>query len=161
MGVPIVLFTTENNPHTSSHHVASFPNGILGYIISVLFECASVVSLTLHFIHNQFSHLQISLHSFTSYINPPISPPPSTSSLHNLLPHRPSHLALGHPFLYLYAHPKLFFIYLVIVKILYFQHFLSFLSSPLTTFFFWKFNPCHPWLGHPLSFTHYDIVHKP
>jgi hypothetical protein len=26
------------------------------------FDCTSAVSLTLHFIHNQFSHLQISLH---------------------------------------------------------------------------------------------------
>jgi hypothetical protein len=80
------------------------------------FDCTSAVSLTLHFIHNQFSHLHISLHSFTSYRNLPMGPPPSTSSPHNLCPHRPSHLALGHPFLYLYTHPKLFFIHLVIVK---------------------------------------------
>jgi hypothetical protein len=125
------------------------------------FDCTSTVSLTLHFIHNQFSHLQISLHSFTSYRNPPMGPPPSTSSPRNLRPHRPSHLALGHPFLYLYTHPKLFFIYLVIVKSLCFQHLLSFLLSPLMTFFFWQSNPCLPWLGHSLSSTHVDIVHKP
>jgi hypothetical protein len=102
----------------------------------VQFDCTSAVSLTLHFIHNQFSHLQISLHSFTSYRNPPMGPPPSTSSPHNLCPHRPSHLALGHPFLYLHTYPKLFFIHLVIVQSLCFQHLHSFLLSPLATFFF-------------------------
>jgi hypothetical protein len=66
------------------------------------FDCISAVSLTPCFIHNQFSHLQISLHSFTSYINPPMGPPPSTNSPHNLRPHRPSQLTLGNPFLYLY-----------------------------------------------------------
>jgi hypothetical protein len=60
-----------------------------------------------------------------------MGPPPSTSSPRNLCPHRPSHLALGHPFLYLYTHPKLFFIHLVIVKSLCFQHLHSFC--------------CHPW----------------
>jgi hypothetical protein len=125
------------------------------------FDCTSAVSLTLHFIHNQFSHLQISFHSFTSYRNPPMEPPPSTISPHTLHPHRPSHLALGHPFLYLYTHPQLFFIYLVIVKSLCFQHLLRFLSSPLTTFFFQQGNPCFPWLGHSLSSTHVDIIHKP
>jgi hypothetical protein len=125
------------------------------------FDCTSTVSLTLHFIHNQFSHLQITLHSFTSYRNPPMGPPPSTSSPRNLCPHRPSHLALGHPFLYLYTHPKLFFIHLVIVKSLCFQHLLRFLLSPFMTFFFWQSNPCLPWLGNSLSSTHVDIIHKP
>jgi hypothetical protein len=108
------------------------------------FDCTSKLSLTPHFIHNQFSHLQISLHSFTSYRNPPMGRPPSTSSLHNLCPHKPSHLAPRHLFLYLYTHPKLFFIYFVIVKILCFQHLLSFFSSPLMNFFSWQCNPCHP-----------------
>jgi hypothetical protein len=80
------------------------------------FDCTSVVSLTLHFIHHQFYHLQSSFHSFTSYKNPPMGPPPSTSSPCNLHPHRPIHIAPGHPFLYLYTHPKLFFIYLVIIQ---------------------------------------------
>jgi hypothetical protein len=53
-------------------------------------------------------------------------PPPSTYFPCNLYPHRPSHVELGHPFLYLYAHPQLFFIYLVIVQNLCFQPFLSF-----------------------------------
>jgi hypothetical protein len=125
------------------------------------FDCTSAVSLTLHFIHNQFSHLQIVLHSFTSYINPPMGPPPSTSSPRNLFPHRPIHLALGHPFMYLHTYTKLFFIHLVIVQSLCFQHLHSFLLSPLATFFFWQRNPCHPWLGNLLSPTLVGIIHKP
>jgi hypothetical protein len=136
MGISIVLRISENKPHTPSHHFASFPTRVPCYLISVLFECTSAISLTLHFIHNHFSHLQITLHSFTSYRNPPMGPPPSTISPHHLHPHRPSHLTLGHPFLYMYIHPKLFFIYLLIVKILCFHHLLIFLSSPLTTLFF-------------------------
>jgi hypothetical protein len=154
MGVLIVLRIFENQPHTLSPHFSSFPNGLPGYLIMVLFDCTSVVSLTFHFIHNQFSHLQISLHSFTSYRNPPMGPPPSTSSPHNLRPHRPSHLALGHPFLYLHTYPKLFFIHLVIVQSLCFQHLHSFLLSPLATFLFRQSNPCRPWLGN--SFTFYS-----
>jgi hypothetical protein len=124
------------------------------------FDCTSAVSLTLHFIHNHFSHLQISFHSFIPYRNPTMGPPPPTSSPRNLCPHRPSHLALGHPFLYLYTHPKLLFIHSVIVKSLCFHHLLRFLWSPLTTFFFWKRNPCRPWLGNSLSSAHIDIAHK-
>jgi hypothetical protein len=83
------------------------------------FDYASAVSLTPHFIHSQFSHLQISLHLFTSYRNPPMGPPPSTSSPHNLRPHRPSHMTSGHPFLYLHTYPKLFLIHLVIIQSLF------------------------------------------
>jgi hypothetical protein len=122
MGVPIVLRIFENKTHTPSHYFARFPNGLPCYLISILFDCTSAVSLTLHFVHNQFSHLHVVFHSFPSYRNPPMGPPPSTSSLRNLFPHMPSHLALGHLFLYLYTHPKLLFIYLVIVKILCFQN---------------------------------------
>ena len=114
------------------------------------FDCTPAVSLTFHFIHNQFSHLYIVLHYFTLYRNPPMGAPPSTSSPRKFHPHRPSHLTLGHPFLYLYTHLKLFFIYLVIVKSVCFQHLLIFFLSPLTTFFFWKRNPCLLWLGHTL-----------
>ena len=45
-----------------------------------------------------------------------MGPPPSTSYPCTMHPYRPSHIALGHPFLYLYTHPKLFFIYLVHCK---------------------------------------------
>jgi hypothetical protein len=161
MGVSIVSRISKNKPHIPSHHFSRFPNRFPGYLILVLFDCTSIVSLTLHFTHNQFSHLHIFLHSFPSYKNSPMDPPPSTNSLHKLCPHRPSHCALGHLFLYLYTHSKLFFIYLVIVKSLHFHHFFIFLSSPLTTFFSWKSNPCHPWLGNLLSFFHCDIIHKP
>jgi hypothetical protein len=54
--------------------------------------------------------------SSTSYRNPPMGPPPSTNSPSKLRPNRPNHITLGHPFLYLYTHPKLFFIYLVNCK---------------------------------------------
>jgi hypothetical protein len=54
--------------------------------------------------------------SSTSYRNPTMGPPPSTDSPRKLHPNRPNHIALGHPFLYLYTHPKLFFIYLIHCK---------------------------------------------
>jgi hypothetical protein len=109
--------------------------------------CASTVSLTLHFIQKKFSHLQIVLHSLTSYRNPPMGPPPSTSSPRNLRPHRPSHLTLGHLFLYLYTHPKLFFIHLVIVKSLFFQYFHSFLIVALGDLLFLARQPMSPLVG--------------
>jgi hypothetical protein len=52
--------------------------------------------------------------------------PPSTYFPRNLCPHRPSHLTLGHPFLYLHTCPKLFFIHLVIVQNLCFQFYIVF-----------------------------------
>jgi hypothetical protein len=161
MGVLIVLRIFENHRILLLLIFLAFPMDSQVISSWFMFDCASTVSLTLHFLHNQFSHLQIVLHSFTSYRNPPMGPPPSTRSPRNLRPHRPSHLALGHPFLYLYTHPKLFFIHLVIVKNLCLQHLHSFLLSPLATFFSWKRNPCHPWLGHSLSSTPVDIIHKP
>jgi hypothetical protein len=36
MGVPIVLCTSENEPHTYSHHIARFPTGLPGSIIPFL-----------------------------------------------------------------------------------------------------------------------------
>jgi hypothetical protein len=62
--------------------------------------------------------------------------PPSTYFPSNLRPHRPCHIALGHPFLYLYTSPNLFFTHLVIVQNICFQPLHSFLSSPLATLFF-------------------------
>jgi hypothetical protein len=44
------------------------------------FDYTFTVSLTFHFIHNQFYRLQISLHSFTSYRNPPMGPSQSNPS---------------------------------------------------------------------------------
>jgi hypothetical protein len=118
------------------------------------FDSTFSVSLTLHFIHSQFSHLQVALHSFTSYRSPPMEPPPSTIFPHTLCPHKPNHLTFRHPFLYMHTYPKLFFIHLVIVQSLCFQHLLIFLLSPLATFLFRHNNPHHPWLGH--SFKSYS-----
>jgi hypothetical protein len=77
----------------------------------------------LYSIMNPPFHPQISfpLYKFpsispTSYKNPPMGAPPSTSSPRKLCPNRPNHIPFGHPFLYLYTHPKLFFIYLVLCK---------------------------------------------
>jgi hypothetical protein len=119
------------------------------------FACTSAVSLTIHFIHSQFAHLQISRHSFTSYRNPPMGPPSSTRSPHNLHPHRPSHISLGHPFLYLYTHPKLFFIHLVILESLCFHPLHSFLLSPLANFIFQQKKPMSPLVGAFIIFYSY------
>jgi hypothetical protein len=78
-----------------------------------------------------------------------MGPPISTSSPRKLHPNRPNHLALGHPFQYLYTHPKLFFIHLVIVKSLCFQHLHIFLSSPLVNFLE---NATHVTLGWGISY---------
>jgi hypothetical protein len=72
---------------------------------------------------------------------------------------RPSHLTLGHPFLYLHSCPNLFFILLIIVQTL-FPHFHSFLLSPLATFLFRQRNPCHPWLGNFSLPNINDTIHK-
>jgi hypothetical protein len=83
----------------------------------------------------------------------PWGPHPPPVLFHNLHPNRPSHLSLGHPFLYLYTQPKLFFISLVIVKILCFQHLLSFFSSPLMTFFSLETQPMSPLVGASTLFS--------
>jgi hypothetical protein len=90
-----------------------------------------------------------------------MGPPTSTFFPSNLHPHQPSHLALGHLFLYLHSYPKLFFIHLVIVQNLCFLHFNSFMLSPLVTFLFRQRNPCRPWLGNFSTPTFVDIIHKP
>jgi hypothetical protein len=76
-----------------------------------------------------------------------MGPPPSISSPSKLCPNRPNHFALGHPFLYLYTHPQLFFIHLVLVKSLCFQHLPIFLSPPLATFLPFLENATHVTLG--------------
>jgi hypothetical protein len=65
-------------------------------------------------------------------------------SFTNLVPNIPSHLSLGNP--YMYTQPRLFFISLVIVKRLCFQHIHSFFVVILNGLLFpWKINPCrHP-----------------
>jgi hypothetical protein len=139
----------------------AFPKGLPGNLITV--------------------HVWLCLHSI---INPPFHPPsvcPSkdcppfiyliqkptygSPTLHlfstQLAPSLASHLALGHPFLYLHTYPNLFFIHLVIVQNLCFQHLHSFLLLPLATFFFRQSNPSHPSFGHFSPPTRIDIIHKP
>jgi hypothetical protein len=151
-----------NQPHTPSPHFASFPTGLPNYLFKVLFFIAPPqyhepsISFTISFPLCKFPFI-----SPTSYRNPPMGPPPSTSSPRKLRPNWPNHITLGHPFLYLYTHPKLFFIYLVHCKNPLFP---AFTSPFVATFddllpFFGKRKPCHPWLGYSLSSTPVDIVH--
>jgi hypothetical protein len=106
LGVLVVLHS-ENEPHTSSHHIASLPlmdsqSYCFGYI-----RCTSASSLTLHFIQHQFPICKYILHSSTWYRNPPMGPPPFISQLlQTCAPSRPSHTSLGHPFLYVYYQPN-------------------------------------------------------
>jgi hypothetical protein len=52
------------------------------------------------------------------------------------MPTQAHHITLGHPFLYLYTSPQLFVIYCTNAFI--FSHYITFLSSPLATYFhFW------------------------
>jgi hypothetical protein len=50
------------------------------------FDCTPAAPFTIHFIHRQFAHLQISLHTFLYYKNPPMGPQPSTFFLNQLEP---------------------------------------------------------------------------
>jgi hypothetical protein len=160
MGFPIVLCTSEIEPHTSSHHISIFPNGLLGHIISVLLTTPQQdhypsISCTISFPIYRLSSIHL-----PNTETHPWGPHPPPVLFHNLHPNMPIHLSLGHPFLYLYTQPKLFFIYLI-SKILCFQHLLIFFIISLDGLLLsWKRNPCHPWLGNPLYF-HTDIVHKP
>jgi hypothetical protein len=70
--------------------------------------------------------------------------PPSTNSPYNLCPHRPSHLALGHPFLYMYSYPTLFFIYLVIVQSLLFPTFTYIIFVTFSDLLFLEKKPLSP-----------------
>jgi hypothetical protein len=136
MGVLIVLCTSENETNTSSHHISIFLNGLPCHIISVLltappqYHYPSISSIT-SFPINKFSSIH-STHTETHLWGP--HPPPVLFL--NLSPHKPSHLSLGHLFLHLYTQPKLFFIYLVIVKILCFQHLLIFFVITLDDLLF-------------------------
>jgi hypothetical protein len=136
MGVSIVLHHVTNQPHTPPHF-DSFPNGIPDYLFMVLFLTATPqyhkpsISSTISFPINKFPFI-----SPTSYRNPPMGPPPSTSSPSELCPTWDNHITLGHPFLYLYTYPKLFFIYCTNAFVS--SSYINFLSSPLATFFpFW------------------------
>jgi hypothetical protein len=123
MGVSIVLHHVVNQPHTPSPHFASFPTGLPTYLFKVLFFTAPPqyhepsISSTISFPLCKFPFI-----SPTSYRNPPMGPPPSTSSPSKLCPTQANHITSGHPFLYLHTHPKLFFIFWYIVKSLCFQH---------------------------------------
>jgi hypothetical protein len=147
MGVPIVLHHVMNQPHTPSPHFASSPNGLPDYLFAVLFLTATPqyhepsISSTISFPICKFPFI-----SLTSYRNPPMGPPPCTSSPSKLCPTRANHITLGHPFLYLYTSPKLFFIHCTNAFVS--SSYITFLSSPLATFFpFWKTQPMSPLVG--------------
>jgi hypothetical protein len=159
MGVPIVLHCVVNQPHTSSPHFSSFTKWNPIVISSRFsFECTSVVSLTLHFIHSQFSQPQKSLHSIYLIQKPSHGAPTSTSFPSTLCPHWLNHITLGHLFLYLYTHPKLFFINYKNPLFPEFTYLFIVTFGDLLPFF-GKRNPYHPWLGHSLSYTPVDIIH--
>jgi hypothetical protein len=103
MEVLIVLHHVVNQPHTLSPHFAIFPTKLPDYCFKVLFLIAP-----------------------SQYHEPPISSTislPSANFLSFHLPHTRTHspsklcptqanrITMGHPFLYLYTHPQLFFIY--------------------------------------------------
>ena len=148
MGVAIVLCTVENKPHVSSHHFAIFPNGLLGYLISVLFDCTFAVSLTLHFIHNQFSHLQISLH-FIYLIQKPTHWAPNLHQFSKQTAPSPAQpYYIGAPiFVFVHSSQIILYSFDKIVKSLCFQHLHNFLLSPLATFFFLEKQPMSSLVG--------------
>jgi hypothetical protein len=112
MGDPIVLHHVANQPHTHSPHFASFSTELPDYLFKVIFFTAPPwyhepsISSTISFPICKFPFI-----SPTSYKNPPMGPPPSTNTPRKFCPTKASHITLGHPFLYFYTYPKLFFIY--------------------------------------------------
>jgi hypothetical protein len=125
------------------------------------FDCASAVSLTLHFIHNQFSHLQNCL-PFIYLIQKPTNGAPTLHQFSTqLAPSQAKPYCTGAP-IFVSVHSSHIIIYLFgNCKNTFFQHLHSFFLSPLATFFFWKSNPCRSWFGNSLYYTHVDIIHKP
>jgi hypothetical protein len=161
MGVPIVLRMFENQPHTPSPHIASLTHGLPGYFFTIL----------------------IGLHP-RSIISPPFHPtsvfPSVNSPSFIYLIQRPTHGA-PHPPPVPYTTCALigqailhwgtrFCICTLIPNYLFiWQLYKAFVSSIYIAFCrhlwrpssFGKRNPCRSWLGHPLSSTPVDIVHKP
>jgi hypothetical protein len=83
----------------------------------------------------------------TLYRNPPMGPTPFISFSRQFFPPWGTHFTLGHPFLYLYIYPqKLFIIYYLLYKHLYFQslHSFSFIVGDLISF-------CHTQPMSPLA----------
>jgi hypothetical protein len=85
--------------------------------------------------------------SLTSYRNPPMGPPPSTSSPSKLCPTRANHITLGHPFLYLYTYPKII-LYLLYKRLCFQQlHYLFVVTFGDLLPFFGKTQPMSPLVG--------------
>jgi hypothetical protein len=160
MGVPIVLHSVANQPHTPSPHFASFPTGLPDYLFKVLFFTAppqyhkpsisSTISLPIY----KFPFI-----SPTSYRNPPMGPPPYTSFSEQIVPYSSNPCHIGAP-VSVFVHLSQVILYLL-YKGLCFQHlhylFVVIFGALLP--FFGKRNPCRPWLGHSLSATFIDITH--
>jgi hypothetical protein len=161
MGVPIVLHHVANQPHTPSPHFASFPNGLPDYLFMVLFLPAPPqyhepsISSTITLPICKFPFI-----SFTSYRNPPMGPPPSTSSPSTLRPTWANHFTLGHPFLYLYTFPNNI-LYLLYKRLLFPAVILPFFVVTSGDLFFVlaKTQPMSPLVGAPL--TIYPYRHRP
>jgi hypothetical protein len=97
-----------------------------------------------------------------------MGPPTSTSSPRKMRPNQPKHITLGHPFLYLYTHPKLFFInckrplfpaftYLFVIT---FDDFLPFLENATHVTLGWG-TPYHLLLLTSSIYSEYPTGHLP
>jgi hypothetical protein len=74
----------ESATYSFSSFFLAYPTDSQGTSSSFYFNCTPATSFTIHFLHRQFSHLQISLHTFPYYRNPPMGPQPSTCFFTNL-----------------------------------------------------------------------------
>jgi hypothetical protein len=97
MGFPIVLCTFEIEPHTYSHHISSFPNGLLGHIILVLLTTPQQdrypsISCTISFPIYRLSSIHL-----PNTKTHPWGPHPPPVLFHNLCPNMPIHLFTGAP----------------------------------------------------------------
>jgi hypothetical protein len=157
MGVPIVLHHVANQPHTPPHF-SSFPNELPDYLFTVLFlDCTFAVSCTLHFIHNQFAHLQISLH-FTYLIQKPIHGAPTLHQFSEKIvpyPGQPYHI--GAPVSIFVHLSQNYFLFIVqtplfpVVTLPFCRH----LWRPSSLF--WPMQPMSPLVGELLTLD--DIIH--
>jgi hypothetical protein len=125
------------------------------------FDCASALSLTLHFIHNQFSHPQISLHSIYLIQKPTHGAPNLHQFSEHIAPSPAQPYYIGPPISVVVHSSQIILYSFDICKKPLFPTFTDLFIVTFSDLLpsFGQCNPCLPWLGKSLSSTPVDIIH--